>query len=112
MYPSSLFSFVLVLALLFAFTHGYSESDLFTEMRAVAELGAKKGSTHADICTDVCGLLDNDKIVNGQRLKSYHDICTKECPSVAKRAIVDGRVVEAKAFRGLARMVAQKRDEL
>lgn len=59
---------------------------LLGELREIVKLGLARGSDAEQVCSDACGLLDNDNILRGKRMQDYMPFCEKHCPIALKDA--------------------------
>jgi len=54
--------------------------ELIGEIREIVKLGLDRGADVEQVCSDACGLLDNERILRGKFMKDYLPFCEKQCP--------------------------------
>jgi len=77
------FVFVLALSFLFVGASAKRQNDLkklVGEIRTIITLGLDNGMSVDQVCNDACGLLDNDKDLDGTPMREHMPFCEKHCP--------------------------------
>jgi len=91
------FVFVLALSILFVGASAKKRKEnalkkLVGEIRTIVKLGLDKGMSVDQVCSDACGLLDNDRDLDGTPMREHLAFCESQCPQIGdpdKKYILD-----------------------